>query len=255
MKKLTVILATLVLAATVAAAPALAAIEVGGSAYVGYFDKYLWRGYDLSGGQPVVQGGVNLSTSGFTLSYWTNVQASSDEGMGLTAGEASETDITLDYTYAINDLVSVSVGNIYYMLDEPLVNTNELYLGATFNTLLTPSFKVYYDWDEAEEDGLFYTASISHAVPVGDMVTIGASALVSYNQESDYSLPWVDPVTGVNESYSDWHNYELSAKADVKVTDQITITPSFIYSSPICDEAKDMIDSEVLGGVTVTMTF
>ncbi len=255
MKKLSLILAALVFTATFVASPALAAIEVTGSAYVGMFDKYLWRGYDLSGSEAVVQGGANLSTKGFTLSYWTNVQASSDEGAGLTAGEASETDITIDYTYAINDKLSVSVGNIYYMLDEPLVNTNELYLGLTVNTLLTPSFKVYYDWDEAEEDGLFYTASISHSIPVGDKVTLGLGALVSYNQESDYSIPWIDPVTGENESYSDWHNYELSAKADIKLTDQIIITPSFTFSSPISDEAKDAIDSETVGGLTVTMTF
>ena len=65
MKKLSLLLASLVLAATVLATPALAAIEVEGSAYVGYFDKYLWRGFDLSGGLPVVQGGVNLSAKGF----------------------------------------------------------------------------------------------------------------------------------------------------------------------------------------------
>lgn len=244
MKKLNVILAAMILAATIVATPALAAIEVGGSVYVGYFDKYLWRGFDLSGSQPVVQGGVNLSTNGFTLSYWTNVQASSDEGAGLTAGEASETDITLDYTYA-NDNFSVSVGNIYYLLDEPYNNTNELYLGLTLKTILSPTVKLYYDWDEAEENGLFYTASVSHSFAPADKVSLAVGALVSYNDECDFSVG----------NYSDWHNYELSTSLTYAVTDQISITPSFVFSSPISDEAKDAIDSEVLGGLTVTMTF
>jgi uncharacterized protein (TIGR02001 family) len=244
MKKLSAILAAMVLATTIVASPALAAIEVGGSAYVGYFDKYLWRGFNLSGSQPVVQGGVNLSTSGFTLGYWTNLQASKDEGEGFTAGEASETDITIDYTYA-NDYVAVSVGNIYYMLDEPFNNTSELYLGVTAKTLLSPTVKVYYDWDEAEENGLFYTAAVSHTFGVTDKLNVGVGALVSYNDESDFSVG----------DYSDWHNYELSASATYAITDQLSITPSFVYSSPISNEAKDAIDSEVLGGVTVTLTF
>jgi hypothetical protein len=244
MKKLNAILAALILAGTVLATPALAAIEVGGSAYVGFFDKYLWRGYDLSGSEAVTQGGVNLSTNGFTLSYWTNIQASSDEGAGLTAGEASETDITLDYTYA-NDNFSVSVGNIYYMLDEPYNNTNELYLGLTAKTLLSPTVKVYYDWDEAEENGLFYTASVSHSFAPADKVSLVVGALVSYNDKSDYSVG----------NYSDWHNYELSTSLTYAVTDQISVTPSFVYSSGISDEAKAAIDSETVGGLTVTMTF
>ncbi|TLM65767.1 MAG: hypothetical protein FDZ69_08775 [Deltaproteobacteria bacterium] len=244
MKKITVALAALILTAAAVATPALAAIEVGGSAYVGFFDKYLWRGFDLSGSQPVVQGGVNLSTHGFTLGYWTNVQASTDEGAELTAGEASETDITLDYTYA-NDYVALSVGNIYYMLDEPLANTSELYLGVTAKTVLSPTVKVYYDWDEAEENGLFYTASVSHAFAPMEKLNVGVGALVSYNDESDFSVG----------NYSDWHNYELSASATYAITDQLSITPSLVYSSPISDEAKDAIDSEFLGGVTLTLTF
>jgi len=248
MKKFHVVLA-FVLAATVIATPALAAIEVTGDAYVGYFSKYVWRGYDLSGGLPVIQGGVDLSTNGFTLSYWTNVQTRNDDVdndgvIDLNAGEGNETDVTLNYAIPVGEIATVNVGNIYYMLDG-LADTNELYVGATLNTLLAPSLKVYYDWDQAEENALFYTASISHSLPVGEMVTLGASALVSYNDESDYAVG----------NYSDWHNYELGAKADIKVMEQLTITPSLVYSSPISDEAKDAIDSQLYGGVNVLFAF
>jgi len=249
MKKLNLILAVLVLSATVVATPALAAIEVTGDAYVGYFSKYVWRGYDLSGGLPVVQGGVDLSAKGFTLGYWTNIQTRNDDidkdgVIDLNAGEGNETDLTINYAIPVGEIATVNVGNIYYMLDG-LEDTNELYVGATLNTLLAPSLKVYYDWDKAEENGLFYTASISHGLPVGDMVTLGASALVSYNDESDYAVG----------NYSEWHNYELGAKADIKVTEQLTITPSLVYSSPISDEAKDAIDSQLYGGVNVLFAF
>jgi len=245
MKKLTVLLAALVLAAVVAT-PALAAIEVGGSAYAGYFDKYLWRGYDLSGGTPVVQGGVNLSTGGFTLGYWTNIQTKDDVVLGspVNGGNVTETDITLDYTFTPVEKLSVSVGNIWYALDG-LDDTKEVYLGLVLDVPLSPSVKVYYDYDMCEENGLFYTAAVSHSFDLTDKLGLSVGALVSYNDESDYAVG----------NYSDWHNYELSASATYAVNDQISITPSFIYSSPISDEAKDAIDSETVGGVTVTLSF
>jgi uncharacterized protein (TIGR02001 family) len=253
MKKLLVILVALALAATVAS-PALAAVAVSGDAYVGYFSKYVWRGFDLSGGMPVVQGGVDLSAKGFTLSYWTNVATRNDDvnNDGILAsadgdfegGEGTENDLIINYAIPVAEIATINVGNVYYMLDG-LEDTNELYVGATLSTLLSPSVKIYYDWDKADENGLFYTASISHSLPVGDKVTLGASALVGYNDESDYAVG----------NYSEWHNYELSAKADIKVIDQLTITPSILYSSPISDEAKDAIDSQLVGGVNVMFAF
>ena len=254
MKKFNAVLAALLLAAAFAATPALAAIEVNGSAYVGYFDKYLWRGFDLSGSLPVVQGGVNLSSHGFTLGYWTNIQTKTDDGVGLKGGDATETDITIDYTFSPVDKVNVSIGNIWYALDG-LEDTKEVYLGVSAAVPLNPTIKVYYDYDMAKENGLFYTASVSHSFEFNDKLSATLGALVSYNDESDYAIYYYDPVSDCNKTYSDWHNYELSASATYKINDQFSITPSFTFSSPISDEAKKAIDSEVLGGLTVTMTF
>lgn len=228
----------------VVSASALAAIEVEGDAYLGVYDKYLWRGFDLSGSEPVAQGGVDLAAGAFTLSYWTNVQLSSDSGEGYKSGEATENDLTIDYSRDITDLVSISVGNIYYMLDG-LDDTNELYLSLGLSTILEPSLTVYYDWDEAQENGLYFTASIGHSFELMENLSLSLGALVSYNDESDYAVG----------DYSEWHNYELSASAEYAITDQISVSPSFLYSSGISDEAKDAIDSEMTGGVSVTFTF
>jgi hypothetical protein len=59
----------------------------------------------------------------------------------------------------------------------------------------------------------------------------------------------------VAESYRDWHNYEFSVSADYALTDQLSVTPSFLVSSPISDEAKKAIDTETVGGVALTLTF
>lgn len=243
MKKLTFVGIILTLAVLAAIAPAFAA-DLSGGVYAGVYDKYLWRGFDLSGGQPVAQGGLDLSLGGATLSYWGNLQLSDADAEGLNAGEATEHDIILDYTFDVNDLVSVSLGNIYYSLDG-IEDTNEAYLSVSFNTLLEPAVTAYYDWDEADEDGLYYTASIGHTFALSEAASLSLGALAGYNQQSDYAVG----------DYTGWHNYELSAAIDYAVTEQITITPSLLYSSGISDDAKDLIDSEAVGGVSVAVSF
>jgi uncharacterized protein (TIGR02001 family) len=243
MKKWSLLLiAVLMIAGTIV--PSAQAVEVEGDAYIGVFDKYLWRGFDLSGGKAVVQGGVDLSAYGFTVSYWSNLQTSRSEGAGLEGGEITETDIVLDYSFDLNDLVSVSVGNIFYQLDG-LEDTNELYLGLALNTILEPSFTVYYDYDKADETGLYYTAAVGHSFELVESLGLSLGALISYNEESDYAVG----------DYSDWHNYELSVGLDYSLNDNVSISPAFLYSSPISDEAKDAIDSETLTGVSITFAF
>ena len=234
----------IVLAALVLSSPVMAAVEVEGDVYAGFYDKYLWRGFDLSGSEPVAQSGVDLNSGAFTLSYWTNIQLSSESGEGYKSGEATENDLIINYSRDITDLVSISVGNIYYMLDG-FDDTNELYLTVGLSTILEPSLTVYYDWDEAQKNGLYYTASIGHSFDLMENLSMSLDALVGYNEESDYAVG----------DYSDWHNYELRASAEYAITDQLSVSPSFLYSSGISDDAKMAIDSEMVGGLTATFTF
>lgn len=224
--------------------PSSAAVEVKGGVYVGFFDKYLWRGYDLSGSGGVIQGGVDLSPKGFTLSYWTNIQANDDKEAGFPSGEATENDITLDYSFDLGEMVSLSVGNIFYDL-EGLTDTNEAYVAVTVNILLEPTLTAYYDWDECEEDGLYLTAAVVHGFELAEGLSLNLGALVGYNQESDYAVG----------AYSDWHDYELSVGIDYAVNGHFSISPFFLFSSPISDEAKDLIDSETVGGLTLSFAF
>ncbi|MFO7831434.1 MAG: hypothetical protein R6V18_05560 [Desulfuromonadaceae bacterium] len=237
-----IILATMLFSAALCSTAS--AVEVSGGAYVGFYDKYLWRGFDLSGSEPVMQGGVDLSAGSMTLSYWTNLQLNTDDATGLDAGDASETDIVIDYSTDINDMLSLSAGNIFYQLDG-MEDTNELYLSLGLNTLLSPTFSIYYDWDKADETGLFYTVDVSHSIDLADSLSLGMGALVSYNQSSDYSVG----------DYDELHNYELSASLDYAIDANYSISASVMFSDGISDEAEDAIDSEVVSGVSVAFSF
>jgi len=242
MKKWSVLLAALLVFGAGMVTSSFAAITVEGDVYAGVFDKYLWRGFDLSGGKPVIQAGTDMSAGNFTLSTWFNWQLKS--AGGLDSGELNETDVILDYSRDIGEMLSVSVGDIWYALDGA-EDTNELYLSATVNTLLSPTFAMYWDWDAAEEDGLLFAADISHSFDLMEDLSLSLGALVSYNLHSDYSVG----------DYAGFHNYELSVGLDYVLTDQLSVSPSFTYSSGISSAAKESIDSEILAGVNLTFTF
>ena len=119
---------------------------------------------------------MDVSYKDFTVSYWTNEQMVKRDQV-LRAGEVTETDITLNYAYKPVELLTLNVGNIYYNCWTGLTDTNELYLKATLNTLLSPTFAVYYDWDKAKETGLFYTLSVGHSLELMKNLGLNLGAL------------------------------------------------------------------------------
>ncbi len=242
MKKWTVLLAALAVFGLGMVTNGIAAITVEGEVYVGVFDKYLWRGFDLSDSRPVAQGGVDLSAGNLTLSYWSNWQLNSSDN--IPAGNITETDIVLDYTQDVGEWFTASIGNIWYSLKDA-DDTNELYVSVTANTLLSPTFTLYWDWDEADDEGLYFTLDISHSVELLDDLSLSLGALVSYNLHSDYAVG----------EYSGFHNYELSIGLDYALTDQLTLSPYFLFSSGISSAAKDAIDTETLAGINLSFTF
>lgn len=209
--------------------PALAEVKVTGDAYVNYSSMYLWRGFDLSNGDPVAQGGMDLSFKGLTLSYWSNYN--------LKNSQLDETDITVDYSYAPSDLVTLNVGNILYSVSGS--DTSEVYAGVSLNTLLSPSLTAYYDYDQFSGD-VYVAASIGHSFELQKGLSLNLGALASY----------VD-----NDDYSNLHNAEFSAGLDYAVTDQISLSPSVVYSTPLSDDADNAIDDEFLAGLTLTLSF
>lgn len=236
MKKGIISLVVLVVLTLAGVSPAFAALEVGGDLYAGLHSMYLWRGFDLSKGDPVVQGGMDVSLSGITFSYWSNLD--------LDSGELNETDVTIDYSTDLGEKVSLSVGNIFYAL-EGLRDTNELYLGVTLNTLLSPSVTVYYDYDRAEETGIFCTASIGHDLELAEGLSFSLGALISYNLESDYAVG----------NYSALHNYELSLSGSYAISEQISIEPYLTYSDALSNDAESVIEDQLVGGASVSISF
>lgn len=210
--------------------PALAEIEVSGDAYVSISSMYLWRGFDLSDGDPVAQGGLDISFKGFTLGFWSNYN--------LDKTQLDETDITLDYTFNASELVSVSVGHILYAVDGENT-TGELYTGIALDTILSPALTLYYDYDEFAGD-IFVTAEIGHAIALSEELDLGLGALASYSRNDDYNA---------------LHNAEFSLALGYALTQQLSIEALGIFSTPLSNKAKDVIDDEFMGALTLNFSF
>jgi len=220
-----------------------AAFETSGDVYVGVADKYVWRGIELSDRKPVLQGGMDISVGNLTFGYWTNMQMVSGDGDALKSGEVTETDIVIDYSTTVADIIGVSIGNINYSFNVP-GNTNEFYLGLSADVLLAPTLTAYWDWDAADSDGLFYTLDISHSFELLENLSAGVSGLVSYNQAS--------PFVG---SYRDLHDYELGASLDYAINDSFGVGAAYTFSEGISDDARMVIDSQNLFAATLTYSF
>lgn len=239
MKKIMMMLVASVLAVGTLAPVAAQAIEASADAYVSVASVYVWRGFNLSEDDAfVVQPGADVSIGNFTVSWWGN--------MSENDGNMNEVDLTLDYSFDLGELFSVSVGNILYDVDG-LADTNEVYLGVTLNTLLSPALTVYYDYDEFET--VYTTLGISHGFDLSDALALSLGATVGY-----YS----DDTKGFGTTEDWFHNFDMTAGLDYAVSDQITVGVSALYTLAMSDDAKNIAgieDHETSAALTATFAF
>jgi hypothetical protein len=242
MKKLRIFVLSLVLAMGFAFGSLSAEAAVtSGSASVYVMSSYMWRGFELHE-DTAVQPSVGITYGGFGANLW------SDYNTG--PGEAAETDLTLNYSFSANKF-SFDTGYIYYGLDGA-EDTQELYLTVGYDTILSPSLTVYYDFDEG--DGAFIVASIGHSFGITEKISLDLAASASYNAESEYSIG----------NYSDFHNADISASLSIPVNDTILISPMMAYSFALSDDAEAAIESLsadgnesdfLYGGLNMTLSF
>ncbi len=214
--------------------------EVSGSASVDIMSNYMWRGFKLSE-DFVLQPSVGITYGSFGANLWTNYDTDTNEH--------TETDLTLNYTFSL-DKFSFDTGYIYYALDG-VDDTQEIYISAGYDILLSPTLTIYYDLDEG--DGAFIVASIGHSLEVSKEIELSLGASASYNADSEYSIG----------DYSDFHNGELSASLSIPITDAISVAPIIAYSFPLSDDAEDALEavsfdgdsSMFYGGVSLSLSF
>jgi hypothetical protein len=227
--------------------------KVSGSASIDVMSNYVWRGQKVSNSW-VLQPSVGISYGDFCANIWANYDTDSkiDEGDGH--GEITETDIAANYSFSF-DKLTIGVGYIYYALNSAN-DTQEIYVSASYDMLLSPTLTFYYDYDEGE--GAFIVASIGHSFDLAKDISLELGASASFNIENK-----VMGTDSEGDEFSNFYNGELAASVSIPLTKGLSVTPKAAYSFPLSNDSKEAIkrisddgDKDIFyGGINLTLSF
>lgn len=272
---LTGIAATAVLLA--AGIPSAMAEEEAPSAdaSIGFYSKYVWRGFELSKDSIVIQPSLTASYKGFSANIWANLDTDaygSDPAVVDVVKDSknwNETDLTLSYDGAF-EKIGYGLGWIYYALegvehiedpdpdlDRVVVanDTQEFYATVSYDTILSPSLTLYYDIDEFSGDW-YANLAIGHSFMIAENYSLDLGLSVGY-----YFIDGGAP-SDSGEDYSEFHDGLLSASMSFPINEYFTITPELYWSFALSNEASDAIetgpsneDNFVYGGISASFSF
>jgi len=271
------------------AAPTAAAAEEKptGDFTIGAMSQYIWRGYEMSRNSVVVQPSMTIAYKGFSVNLWGNMDTQPySSGTSGYSNTWNETDFTLSYTKTLG-LFTVGGGYIYYALgslnkDAPKrADSQEIFASVGLNTFLSPTFTVYKEIDRYKQ--WYFLLGVSHLIEFNPTVSLKLAATASYllstyadaalfNAGAGYGgYPKFDSNSAAtNDKFSNFHDGTLSASLPIKVTGQITLTPTLSWIFPLTDDAKyemkgqglkgtasasDRDSSYVVGGLTASFSF
>lgn len=210
------------------------------SASMDFYDKYVWRGNYLDK-DPVFQPGLSISAAGFEVGLWASYDTTNEDGLA-----SDEQDAWVGYSYTFDELVTVSVGHTWYDFPEGNTSSKEVYASIGVNTLLSPTFSFYHDYEDGKAntdgDGNYYALDLGHSVTLVESygITFDLAATVGYvdgqwlNGEGFH----VTPTVGLT----------------IPLSETTTMSPSIGYNVPLSGELDDAADEEIFGGVSISMS-
>ncbi len=226
---------------------------------VGFFSKYIWRGYELSKNSLVIQPSATVSYKGFGLNLWGNLDT---DVYGDERNEAkwNETDLTASYEYGLGP-VTLGGGFIYYALDG-VDDSREFYLSVSGNFLLAPTLTVYRE--VAHLPSWYLNLGISHSFELPMGMSLDLAGSIGYYSSDDDAFSKVDKDGNPkDERYRAFHDGKLSAGLTIPVFKYLTVSPMVAYSFALSGDADDLITAQskskksdfVFGGITVSFSF
>ena len=156
----TITLITLFVGALAFITNAYASVSANGSVS----SDYLWRGDSLSGGDAVVQGGLDFDGGNFYAGVWVSTL-----GNGPTL-PGEEVDL-----YVGTDIAGFDLGVIKYEINS--TEFTEIYAGYSI-----AGFDLYYAQDEEESDNTYMSVSY------GFDITEGITGTLTYGEWSDEAV-------------------------------------------------------------------
>jgi len=216
-----------------------------GSVSAGVFNRYIFRGYELSAHSAVIQPVGTVSYKGVGASMWGNIDTDEHPTQSFVPdreGQKSfnETDLTLSYTYNIYKL-ALTGGYVYYGT-KYANETEELFLSATYDTFLKPTLAIYRDINEYS--GTYLNLSASKSIPIYKEISLDLGASAGYFAGSADYWKTYERSTGAytGKKYQGFHDGMVKAGLTIPVVGNIVIQPLIQYWFPLSGAAKRTVD-------------
>lgn len=133
------------------------AIDLQPSFEMAYLNKYVWRGINGTN-KPVLQPSASLAYEQFYFNLWGNFELTD---INQSRYKFTEYDFTLSRGFNYRAL-NIETGLIHYRFPHTGNNpTSEVFTNFSINTLLSPSYGIYWDIDQAS-GGFYNDFSVSH---------------------------------------------------------------------------------------------
>jgi hypothetical protein len=242
---------------------------ITGSASAGIFNRYIFRGYELSNDSIVVQPALSVSYKGFSAAFWGNIDTDEHPTQSFVPDRKghksfNETDLTLSYTYSVEKL-SLTGGYIYYGT-KYAQETEEIFLSASYDVITKPTLTVYRDI--TSYPGTYINLYLSHSAKIYKDITLDLGASASYFVGDDGYWKTYDSSTGTytGEKYSAFHDGMVKAGFTIPLVKNFSVQPVAQYWFPLSSKAKRLIDGNsynpngqiddtFVWGVNMTVTF
>jgi hypothetical protein len=221
--------------------------KVSGFAALGGFNKYVFRGYELSSRSVVLQPSVGIAYRGFSASFWGNIDT--DEHPTQTfipdrPGRKSfnETDLILNYSHNIGKL-SLTAGYIYYGT-KFAAETEELYGSLSWEMIGKPTLFIYRDI--TAYPGTYFNFSLSHSFDLYRGATLDLMGAAGYFRgDSGYWKTYESSTGGyTGKRYRAFHDGLVSAGISVPVGKTFVVQPLAQYWFPLSDRARKTVDGK-----------
>jgi uncharacterized protein (TIGR02001 family) len=212
-----------------------------------YNSKYIWRGI-MQVDDPVLQPSLNLNKGGFTFNVWGSYDLTDKNGH---KNNFTEIDLTAEYAFSFGDL-SVPVGVINYQFPNTRFNsTTEIYAGASYNWIITPTLKIFQDIDEAH--GEYISLSLAYTydlpAPVADVTWgLALSLAGGWASKDNNKFYW-----GVDEDM--FTDALATIGLPIKIKEFVTITPAYNHVWLLDSKVKDVAGYDDKGYFGVTLSF
>ncbi len=217
------------------------------AADLGFFSQYVWRGYAFSKESAVFQPSLTVEYWGFSFNLWgnldTNVPPADSE---VTYAPWNETDMTVAFDHSFGP-VGVGVGYLYYALDS-VPDSQEIYVGVSVDTILSPSFTAYREM--AYYPGWYLNLGFSQSFDlIEDHLSLDLGASFGYS-DADGGIGY----------FSDGN---VSVGFTIPFGEYFSVAPMLAYTFYLSEAAKDAFKDgsvdhradHLYGGATFSVAF